>query len=148
MASSWKWIGSILAATLIVLTLAFDGFTDTHGHGESSTAMPTLSCNEEKIDFEQEVGCFNDGSVEFCVPVDDVWLRLLLAWFVPAAYDVGHGGGQARCDAQVETLYFYPTPSDDPKICIDDGMTDRAWRDMCRISFFPQIRRIVATWYE
>ncbi|WP_224365268.1 hypothetical protein [Hyalangium versicolor] len=105
------------------------------------------ACPLEKIRVTQATGCLSDGSLEFCVPKEDVQLAARLRALVPTLR-TGESRGRAGCDPSRETLYFFDTGSNGS--CVDDtkAMTDAAWEKVCRIAAEPAIQQIVPTWYE
>ena len=106
------------------------------------------------IQFTQADGCFNDGSVEFCLPNDQMVLAKVMA-INPVIYEVLDSRGQptstgrAKCDITWEHLYFFPTPPDDTSICLtpNGAMSDAAWNQILELAKIPEIRAIVPTFY-
>jgi hypothetical protein len=118
----------------------------TETDSEDTSALELRACRTDKLDFTQATGCQNDGSVELCVPfAAEKRIRRRFPQLIATA-----GAGRARCDLAKERLYFFPTPSNDPKVCVANtsGMTDAVFRDVCRLAAQPEIRRIVPTFFE
>ncbi len=130
-----------LVPAALVLALALSGCART---------PPPTSDPEAKIAFSRESGCQNDGSVEFCVAKGDAALEAAIRRIAPSVTPAGGGAGRARCDTGREVLFFYPTASDDPAVCTARGgaLTERAWRELRALAALPEIRAIVATYYE
>jgi hypothetical protein len=102
------------------------------------------ACPSEKIEMEQATGCLADGSVEFCLPLHDDAIAATVLAIAPDAHPV-RGGGRARCDRNIEQLWFYPLGQEK---CEGAEMTDATWADLCKLAAQPEIARIVKTWYE
>jgi hypothetical protein len=111
-------------------------------------AQPSGGCPAAKLAFTQATGCRSDGSLEFCVPQEDVQLAARLQAMGPGIRPAGGGGGRAGCDVTQEELYFFETRDDEECVGDTDALTDAAWEKVCRIAAEPAIRRIVPTWYE
>ena len=124
----------------------------THAQDASATSQQPVdangaeACPTSKIQFTQENGCQNDGSVEFCVPRDDAALKARLS-AIAAEISFVDSGGRARCNLTTEQLGMVPVMREDD--CASDGaMTDEAWADVCRIASEPGVGPVVATFFE
>ncbi len=106
-----------------------------------------LGCPTDKIAFSQIQGCANDGSVEFCLPAGDQTLRQRVL-LIDSGIACQPGGGRAACNTMTEVLCFLPTTG--PATCVTPrgAMTDAAWRKVCQIAAFPEVRRVVPTIFE
>ncbi len=113
---------------------------------ESETESALGACQTKKIAFSQATGCQNDGSVEFCVPLG---FEKVISAAVPQVR-ASAGAGRAGCVQGQERLFFYPTGVDDVATCAPNttAMTDAAWKDMCRLAGFRQVKKIVPTVFE
>jgi hypothetical protein len=106
---------------------------------------PPPTCPADKITFEQNTGCLNDGSVEFCVPANDLDALAAVREIVPDV-QCGSMGGRARCDLDTEVLCLIETRG----MCTayHGAMTDDGWQTVCKLAAMPFVREIVPTWYE
>jgi hypothetical protein len=101
-----------------------------------------------KIRFDEARGCSNDGSVEFCIPDDDVALRAGLAAINPDI-TCAPGNGLAGCAQTTgKLLCFYPTRFPDQCLSDHGAMTIETWADMCEIANQSAIAEIVPTILE
>ena len=103
-------------------------------------------CPTEKIQFTQDTGCLNDGSVEFCIPKDDPNIMTQVLAIAPNATFM-NSGGRARCDTETQILCLVDVGrmcrSDTP-----DAMTDAGWGTVCELAGLPFVVEVVPTWYE
>lgn len=115
-------------------------------NGEDSS----LKCDATKIDFTQETGCQNDGSVEFCLPNRKPDVLVAIQAFAPTVYVVGPHTGRVGCDLTTETLAFLPTDWTDSTVCVErhGALTNQAWNTVCEIARQPDVKKIASTWYE
>jgi|SRR6185503_21218054 len=113
---------------------------------EGSDATAAASCPTSKLRFTQEIGCLNDGSVEFCLPSGDAPAIAEVKAIAPGVYS-GAGRGRAGCDTLAETLYFFPA-GEAECVARHGAMKDWAWEEVCRIAALPEVREIVPTWLE
>jgi hypothetical protein len=104
-----------------------------------------IACRPDKMEFTRETGCQSDDSVEFCLSDGDADLLRRVKQAAPAVRCPQKGGGRARCDRNTELLCFYPTP--DPA-CMGGRLGEVEWGELCALSTFPEIRRIVPTFFE
>lgn len=120
---------------------------ETCWRGECVDACVT-KCEQAKsvIQFNQEKGCFNDGSAEFCVPKDNTLLVQLIQAIAPQV-TCRPGRGRAQCDRSSELLCFYPTGRTE---CVkrNGALRTHAWHELCEIAALPVVRSIVQTFYE
>ena len=103
-----------------------------------TTGSPT------KITFTRELGCGNDGSVEFCIPSNDAGVVSRVT-AVSSTITCAPGGGRAMCNDPALLLCTYPTAF--PGQCEADhgAMTSEVWAQMCSLSAFDEIHAIVPT---
>jgi hypothetical protein len=104
------------------------------------------ACPAHKISFAQEEGCVNDGSIEFCLPADDLNALAAVREIAPQTTCM-RAGGRARCDLEAQVLCLVDTKG----MCRRDtpgAMTDAGWQTVCDLAALPFIERIVPTWYE
>ncbi|MCP3162260.1 hypothetical protein [Myxococcus qinghaiensis] len=104
-------------------------------------------CPTHKLDFTQETGCRNDGSVEFCLPTGDEALLARVRQITSTSLQSGASRGRVGCNIPEETLYFFPT-GDTECVSRHGALTPAAWATLCRIAELPVIRKITPTWYE
>jgi hypothetical protein len=109
---------------------------------------PTPTCPASQITFTQEEGCFNDGSVEFCIPADDPGALAAVQKIAPGVECMG-SRGRAGCDLTSEILCLFEVRSH----CLFDsdgprGLDDAGWGTVCELAGLPFVREIVPTWYE
>jgi hypothetical protein len=130
----------------VLLSCGTSATTDPATGVESEAESALRACQTKKIAFSQATGCQNDGSVEFCVPLG---FEKVVTTTVPQVRPTS-GAGRAGCLQGRETLFFYPTRLDDAATCVPNttAMTDAAWKDMCRLAGFRQIKKIVPTFFE
>jgi hypothetical protein len=104
-------------------------------------------CALEKLAMNQDSGCRNDGSVEFCIDAADAALLTAVRDINPDVACTTGTRGRAECDTDSEMYCAFPTGADQ---CVQrhGAMTDAAWTQLCEISLLDGIERIVATWYE
>ncbi|NVJ26863.1 MULTISPECIES: hypothetical protein [Myxococcus] len=114
----------------------------TSREGPAASACPT-----HKLDFTQETGCRNDGSVEFCLPTGDEALIARVRGFAPTSLQAGASRGRVGCSIPEETLYFFAT-GDTECVSRHGALTPTAWDALCRIAELPEVRKIAPTWYE
>lgn len=105
------------------------------------------ACPTHKLDFTQETGCRNDGSVEFCLSTGDEALLARVRKLAPASLQAGASRGRVGCNVPEETLYFFPT-GDTECVSRHGALTPAAWDAICRIAELPEVRKIAPTWYE
>lgn len=105
------------------------------------------ACPTHKLDFTQETGCRNDGSVEFCLPTGDEALLARVRALAPTSLQAGASRGRVGCDIPKETLYFFPT-GDTECVSRHGALTPAAWDALCRIAELPEVRKVAPTWYE
>ncbi|AGC47148.1 hypothetical protein MYSTI_05872 [Myxococcus stipitatus DSM 14675] len=114
----------------------------------TSEATPhAAACPTQKFAFEQETGCRNDGSVEFCLPTGDDALVARVKAIAPTVQVAGVSRGRAGCNVPEETLYFFPT-SETECHARHGALTPAAWDTLCRLAELPEVRQLVPTWYE
>lgn len=115
----------------------------------SAPESPALApaCPAHKFAFTQETGCRNDGSVEFCLPTGDEALLARVRELAPTLQVGGASRGRAGCDVPRETLYRFPT-GEAACDARHGALTPSAWDTLCRVAEFPEVHRIVPTWFE
>ncbi len=103
-------------------------------------------CQSQKISFSQDTGCLNDGSFEFCIPVDDEGVLSAVREIAPNV-ECTQSRGRAQCDLESQLLCMVTTDG----MCQTEPpetMNDIGWQTTCRLAALPFIQEIVATWYE
>lgn len=113
---------------------------------EHSSSAPEFACPVDKIQFTQDTGCVNDGSVEFCIPVDDPEAKAAVEAITPnVSYMPSRGRAGCILESQLLTLIEvrrWCNP-DQP-----EAMTDAGWEIICQLAALPFVEEIVPTWYE
>jgi hypothetical protein len=111
-----------------------------------STSEELHGCPLQEIDFTRQTGCQNDGFVEFCVPLNDTKLQDRIAKLEPGIRFLS-SGGRARCDVTTQLLGMYPTAQ--PEQCTRRNVLRlKSWRDICKIASYPEVTRVVPTFFE
>lgn len=118
--------------------------------GAITTSLPAPDgepvCPTHAIQFTQDTGCLNDGSVEFCIPANNPAALATVQQIAPGT-TCHPWGGRARCDTTRELLCMVPTRgmcrTDDPR-----AMTGAGWATVCELAALPFVDQIVPTWYE
>jgi hypothetical protein len=114
------------------------------GGVDSSTVAP--GCRTDKIEFTQQTGCANDGSVEFCLPAPDA-AALAQVLAVDATITCGRGStGRVGCNTLTEQLCLLPTNC--PNAASADPMPDRSWQTVCQLAALDVVAKIAPTLYE
>jgi hypothetical protein len=107
------------------------------------------ACRSDKITFDQAHGCFNDGSIEFCLPDGDDAAREYVRKVAPTAicYPDHPSRGRAGCVPETHYLCMLPHGVGD---CVEPwpAMSDQAWARTCDLAAHDAIERIVPTWFE
>lgn len=114
---------------------------------EDGRCIPdTFQCPEQKLSFNKDDGCENDGSLEFCIPRNDTVLLQKIHAIAPSV-TCQPGVGRAQCDRDLMLLCFFPTGD---KECVSHhgALKDRAWSQVCEIAGLNDVLEITATWYE
>lgn len=125
-----------------------DGTPVDAGMLVDAASVDASTCERSKLTFAQELGCANDGSVEFCIPAGHAEMLSQLAAINPAI-TCNVGGGRADCLATPGLLLcMYPTNVPDACVADNGAMTNEAWADMCTLSLLPFIAKIVPTLFE
>lgn len=118
------------------------------GHGCSGLNNPyPAECRLEKMSFNQQTACRNDGSVEFCIDDSDAELLKAVQEINP---DIEcQNGVRGRADCQLDSEKYCVFPAETEQCLEPNGaMTDQAWQQLCQISALDGVQRIVPTWYE
>jgi hypothetical protein len=102
-------------------------------------------CPTDKITFTQAEGCFNDGSVEFCIPAHDPEALQTVLTIAPQTTCI-QAGGRARCNVNTELLCMVDTQ----KMCLrmESPISEAGWQTICDLAQLSFIRQVVPTWYE
>jgi hypothetical protein len=137
----------LFVASVMLVACKEDGAMHT---GDATVDTVPIVCSTgdlSKVKFTQADGCFNDGSVEFCIPMGDATVMSAVST-VSESITCAPGGGRAMCTGS-ELLCFYPTVIR-VECPIEHGvrtgaMTDAVWQDMCDLSAISQIDEIVRT---
>lgn len=97
----------------------------------------------EKIQFTRQDACFNDGSVEFCIPKDDAQAINSVEEIAPTV-TCFPSGGRARCDTQTEMVCLVSTDA----FCTGQTISSEGWQTIQELATLPFIQKIVPTFYE
>lgn len=128
-----------------VLSVAFTGVNK--GYADET-------CVKEKFAFDtnahayisQATACYNDSSLEFCLPRgDDLIKNKVVADFPNVVCSPGNYRGRVGCipSSQILCLYRISKPVD----CLNESsMSTSAWEKVCRLSQIEAIKKIAATW--
>ena len=132
-----------LPFALLFICNLWSHYPDSAQRAPSPTPPP--ACRMDKISFTQDIGCFNDGSFEFCLPADDTDALTAAQRIAPNIVCM-RAGGRARCDLDTEILCLVSTDG----MCqeLQQPMTDSGWQTVCELAALPFVRQIVPTWYE
>jgi hypothetical protein len=110
-------------------------------------ADPHIVCDASKFSFTQQVGCANDGWVEFCAEKAGAPVVSQLRAISPdlSIYEgmIGHAG----CNESTDYLVSQPLQASD---CMQQhgALTDAAWNTLCALSQVPQTKHFVPGFAE
>jgi hypothetical protein len=118
------------------------------GHDCSGLNNPyPAECRLEKMSFNQQTGCRNDGFMEFCIDDSEAELLRAVQEINP---DIDcHAGYRGRADCQPDSEKNCAFPLETAQ-CVENypAMTDEPWQQLCQISALDGVRNIVPTWLE
>ena len=109
--------------------------------GDAAASSDSGGCRTDKMKFTD---CRNDGSVEFCVP-------LQLAPFIRTSFPTlqcNSDAGPAACNLMTEKRCVYPTLPPDQCTTVHGALTPLAMSDLCGIAGYPEVVEIVPTILE
>jgi hypothetical protein len=143
-----------LAAAVVLAACTEHGMTPTDDGNTTPTVDPPpmmVGCangHRDKIKFDQNTSCANDGGVEFCIPDNDASIQTTLA-AISSSIRCAPGGGRAGCSSSPGLLLCsYPTGFPVQCVAPQGEMTADTWSDMCAIAGLDQIVQIVPTILE
>lgn len=108
---------------------------------------PRIACDMSKFSFTQEIGCANDGWVEFCAEKGGAPVPAQLRAIAPEVSIVENSVGHAGCNVATEYLVSQPVQVAD---CMQQhgALTDAAWNTLCALSQVPQTKHFVPGFAE
>ncbi len=108
---------------------------------------PRIVCDMTKFTFTQDVGCVNDGWVEFCAVKSGAPVVTSLRALAPEVQILEGLRGRAGCDEATEYLVSQPIRESD---CSHryGALTDAAWNTLCALSQVPETKRFVPGFAE
>lgn len=108
---------------------------------------PRIVCDMTKFSFTQEIGCVNDGWVEFCAAKTGAPVVTALRAISPEVQIIEGHIGRAGCDQANEYLVSQPLQEAD---CTQryGALTDAAWNTLCALSQVPETKRFVPGFAE
>lgn len=108
---------------------------------------PRIVCDMTKFTFTQDIGCVNDGWVEFCAAKTGAPVVTALRALAPDVQIIEGHTGRAGCDQTNEYLVSQPLKEAD---CTQryGALTDSAWNTLCALSQVPETKRFVPGFAE
>ena len=108
---------------------------------------PRIVCDMTKFAFTQDVGCVNDGWVEFCAEKTGAPVVTALRALAPEVQILEGTSGRAGCNEANEYLVSQPVREAD---CTHryGALTDSAWNTLCALSQVPETKRFVPGFAE
>ena len=114
---------------------------------EPVAETPRIVCDMAKFSFTQELGCVNDGWVEFCAEKAGAPVVTQLRAIAPGVSIMEGRTGRAGCNEATEYLVSQPLSESD---CTGrhGALTDPAWNTLCALSQVPETKRFVPGFAE
>jgi hypothetical protein len=134
--SNWAWWAVGSADT--------DGAPD--GGVDSGTVAP--GCRTDKIEFTQQTGCANDGSVEFCLPAPDAAALAEVLAIDATIFCEWGSSGRVGCNTLTEQLCLLPVDCPAYNAPVPPTMADASWKTVCELAALDVVARIAPTRYE
>jgi hypothetical protein len=131
--SNWAWWATGSADT----DSAPDGGVD------SGTLAP--GCRTDKIEFSQQTGFGNDGSVEFCLPAPDAAALAEVLAIDATIFCERGSAGRVGCNTLTEQLCLLPV---DYNATVPPTMADASWKTVCELAALDVVAKIAPTRYE
>lgn len=105
------------------------------------------TCATQKLSFQRNNGCVNDGSVELCIPSGDPEAEQAVHAIAKDVRCSQGSRGRIGCSEEREMLCLAPLgPADCPQH--HGALADAGWAKVCALAALPFVRRIEPTWYE
>ena len=110
-------------------------------------ADPHIVCDMSKFSFTQEIGCVNDGWVEFCAAKAGAPVVNTLRAISSELYILEGLIGRAGCDELNDYVVQQPLHAED---CTQQhgALTPQAWNTLCALSQLPETRHFVPGFAE
>ena len=108
---------------------------------------PRIVCDMSKFSFTQEIGCLNDGWIEFCAEKGGAPTTTALRAIAPEVSIQEGMIGHAGCNETTEYLVSQPVTSAD---CTQPlgALIDAAWNTLCALSQVPETKHFVPGFAE
>jgi hypothetical protein len=108
---------------------------------------PKIICDMSKFSFTQELGCVNDGWVEFCAEKAGAPVVTTLRAIAPDVSITEGSIGRAGCNEAMEYLVSLPVREAD---CMAKygALTDAAWNTLCALSQVKETKHFVPGFAE
>jgi hypothetical protein len=117
-----------------------DGGVDS---GNVDSTAP--SCRTDKIEFTQQTGFGNDGSVEFCLPAPDAAALAEVLAIDATIFCEWGSSGRVGCNTLTEQLCLLPV---DYNATVPPTMADASWKTVCQLAALDVVAKIAPTRYE
>ena len=111
-------------------------------HPQGQVEPPRIVCDMAKFSFTQEVGCMNDGWVEFCAAKAGAPVTTASRAIAPDVTIVEGVAGHAGCNEATEYLVSQPLQTGDCNRRYG-ALTDAAWNTLCALSQLPETEHFV-----
>jgi hypothetical protein len=101
-------------------------------------------CRTDKIEFTQQTGCANDGSVEFCLPAPDAAALAEVLAIDATIFCEWGSSGRVGCNTLTEQLCLLPAN------CLGNTapMSNASWQTVCQLAALDVVAKIAPTFYE
>lgn len=110
-------------------------------------AAPRIVCDLAKFSFTQEIGCVNDGWVEFCAEKAGAPVVTALRAIAPDVQILEGVIGRAGCVEATEYLVSQPVREGDCS-AQHGALLDPAWNTLCALSQVPETKHFVPGFAE
>ena len=140
-------IGGVAIAQLEVRTKTPTVHAATGGNGGATDGGADGSqpgCRTDKIEFTQQTGCANDGSVEFCLPAPDAAALAEVLAIDATIFCEWGSSGRVGCNTLTEQLCLLPAN------CLGNTapMSNASWQTVCQLAALDVVAKIAPTFYE
>ena len=110
-------------------------------------STPQVLCDMSKFSFTQEIGCVNDGWIEFCADKGGAPTTTALRAIAPDVSIQEGMIGHAGCNEMTEYLVSQPVHMGDCTAPLG-ALVDAAWNTLCALSQVPETKHFVPGFAE